>query len=95
VETRAVEEIAAAARRTLPAGSARVHVRAFHDPPGPVARDLGFVQEGVTDLARRRTRVEHRFSGRGWDATVEGFVEHFPWFDEDDGSAWMTMLWLK
>jgi hypothetical protein len=93
VETRAAEEIAAAARRTLAAGSARVHVRAFNHPPRPVARDLGFVQEGMTDLVRRRTRVEHRFSGRGWDASVERFVEHFPWFDEDGGSASMTMLY--
>jgi hypothetical protein len=98
VGAHAVDEIAAAARTTLAAGSARVHGRIFHDPPRPPETDLGSRFQGVTDLARHRTRVEQRFSGHCWGALDELLVERFPWLgdvegDADDVPESMTMVY--
>src|SRR4051812_34703565 len=85
VGTQAVEEITAAARTTLAAGSARVHARVFSDPPRPPDRDRGSGRGGVTDCARRRTRVEQRSTGRGWESIGARLVERWPWLEEIDG----------
>ena len=89
MRTDAVAEIAAAARTTRAAGCARVRARVFTDPPRPPERDVSSEYEGVTDLARRRTRVVDRPIGRWWEALEERMVGRWPWLedvvgDEDD-----------
>ena len=64
--TDAVAEIAAAARTTRAAGSARVHARVFTDPPQPPDRDVSSALDGVTDLERWRTRIVERETGELW-----------------------------
>jgi hypothetical protein len=80
VGSEAVEEIAAAARTTLAAGSARVRERVFSDPPRSTPFDIDFdfdvVKEGVTDLARRRTRVEQSMTA--WEGLSERLLKRFP-----------------
>jgi len=93
VGTQAVEEIAAAARTTLAAGSARVRERVFSDPPRSTPFDVDFVKEGVSDLARGRTRVEQ--STTAWQELWERLLQRFPWLDEDQegSSASMTFVY--
>jgi hypothetical protein len=90
VGTDAVAEIAAAVRTTRAAGSARVHGRVFTDPPPPPERDVSSVLDGVTDLARRRTRVVHRDVGGWWEALEDRLVGRWPWLEDDDGEP-LTM----
>jgi hypothetical protein len=92
----AVAEIAAAARTTRAAGSARVHARVFTDPPQPPGRDIRSELDGVTDLERRRTRIVQRDIGRWWTALAERIVGRWPWLeevvdDEDDDDEPLTM----
>jgi hypothetical protein len=95
VGTDAVAEIAAAARTTRAAGSARVHARVFTDPPLPPARDVSSARDGVTDLTRWRTRVVEREIGRWWETLEERIVRRWPWLedaeDEDDEDEPLTM----
>ncbi len=92
----AVAEIAAAARKTRAAGSARVHMVVFTDPPPDPDHDVSSAYEGVTDLARRRTRVAQREIGRWSVALQERIVERWPWLeaildDEDDHDEALTV----
>jgi hypothetical protein len=92
----AVAEIAAATRATRAAGSARVHARVFTDPPQPPDRDVGSLCEGVTDLARWRTRVVQRNLSGFWEALEKRVVKRWPWLedfadDEDDDDEPLTM----
>lgn len=93
--TDAVAEIAAAARTTRAAGSARVHARVFTDPPLPPERDVSSARDGVTDLTRWRTRVVEREIGRWWETLEERIVRRWPWLedaeDEDDDDEPLTM----
>jgi hypothetical protein len=93
--TDAVAEIAAAARTTRAAGSARIHARVFTDPPRPPDRDISSARDGVTDLERRRTRVVQREIGRWWDALEERIVGRWPWLEDvgedPEGDAPLTM----
>jgi hypothetical protein len=96
VGTDAVAEIATAARATRAAGSARVHARVFTDPPQPPERDVSSVRDGVTDLARWRTRVVEREIGGWWKALGERIVGRWPWLqdvadDEHDDDEPLTM----
>jgi hypothetical protein len=95
VGTDAVAEIAAAARTTRAAGSARVHARTFTDPPRPPDGDVSFGKEGVTDLARWRTRVVQRELGGWWDGLEKRIVERWPWLedvdDDEDDDEPLTM----
>jgi hypothetical protein len=101
VGTDAVAEIAAAARATRAAGSARVHARVFTDPPQPRERDVSSVRDGVTDLARWRTRVVQREIGGWWETLEERIVGRWPWLqdvaddeDDDDESLTMGMVYI-
>ena len=93
--TDALAEIAAAARATRAAGSARVHARVFTDPPRPPDRDVSSVREGVTDVARWRTHVVQRKLNGWWKALEERIVGRWPWLedvaDEDDDDEPLTM----
>jgi hypothetical protein len=87
VGTDAVAEIAAAARTTRAAGSARVHARVFTDPPQPPDRDVSSALDGMTDLERRRTRIVQREIGGWWTALAQRIVGRWPWLEDvvDDG----------
>jgi hypothetical protein len=95
----AVAEIAAAARATRAAGSARVHARVFTDPPPPPDRDVGSAYEGVTDLAHWRTHVVHRELNGWWDALEERILARWPWLagvadNDDDEPLTMNMVYI-
>jgi hypothetical protein len=100
VGTDAVAQVAAAARATRAAGSARVHARVFTDPPLPPARDVSSAREGVTDLARWRTRVVERDIGRWWETLEERIVGRWPWLEDvaddedDDEPLTMGMIYI-
>src|SRR4051812_19211697 len=84
-------DVREAARRTLAAGTARVCVRRFFDPPQthPLVAVMEMTTEGVGDLTRRRARLE-QLNHEGADALAERLLSRWPWLDDEDddgGSA--------
>jgi hypothetical protein len=77
--------VAPAARATLASGTARVWQESFFHPPEARLERFVTSQEGVTDLAARRTRTEQEvpsFLGE-WAARTR---ERYPWLDGDDSA---------
>jgi hypothetical protein len=76
-------EIATAARTTLASATARVWHRSFLDPPEPPLGRFVTTQEGVTDMARRRTRTELEGPPKidEWGARL---LARYPWLDDDE-----------
>jgi hypothetical protein len=70
--------VAAAALRTIEAGSARVSRRRFADPPPEPARAFGTAEAGVTDFAHRRTATETPALAPGIELLAERMAARFP-----------------
>jgi hypothetical protein len=90
--TAPTQVLIAAARRTQDAGSARVRAVMFPDPPPADPRhDFTHYEDGVIDLARRRTRVTQRWRPGGAVETLgDTFEERWPWLagdPDDDGEV--------
>jgi hypothetical protein len=79
-------DVREAARRTLAAGTARVCVRRFFDPPQthPLVAVMEMTTDGVVDLTRRRARLE-QLDHEGADALAERLLSRWPWLDDEEG----------
>jgi hypothetical protein len=68
--------------------------------PRPPERDVSSAYEGVTDLARWRTRVVYRDLNGWWGALEERIVGRWPWLedvandDDDDEPLTMDMVYI-
>jgi hypothetical protein len=68
--------------------------------PRPPERDVSSAYEGVTDLARWRTRVVYRDLDGWWGALEERIVGRWPWLedvandDDDDEPLTMDMVYI-
>jgi hypothetical protein len=79
------ERVAAAARATLGAGSARMWECRFVEPAGPPERSSTQYSEGVADLANVRAEIRVREAPM-WSYFADLILERFPWLDDgEDG----------
>jgi hypothetical protein len=77
-------EVAAAAKATLASGAARVRHRWFFEPATPRFDRFLSTQEGVTDFARRRTRIERHVGPSVVDDLATRMIERYPWLEDDE-----------
>jgi hypothetical protein len=79
-------EVATAARTTLASATARVWSGSFFDPSDTRLERFVTSEEGVTDLARRRTRTEHEMPTKfvEWGARL---LERYPWLDDGEADS--------
>jgi hypothetical protein len=82
-ETASANAVAAAARTTLAAGTARISHGLSLEPPHRRFGRFATAQEGVTDLARRRTRTD-REAPEMLQAWARRLTARWPWLGEED-----------
>jgi hypothetical protein len=78
--------VAAAARKTLASGSARVWECRFTDPAPPSERSFVRFAEGVADLANVRVHVRTSVPPV-FTHLSDRLLERFPWLDDDPEAA--------